>query len=309
MLTRGTIAPFHKEESSGLGHAAARRGEFCRQHLGVATRARGATQRAQTQRNSALLRRRRRDRGPALRLRHFGLIGCCFLGLSCAPALRRGAAPGPSVAAGPRLPALDVHGAASGTEALPGGLTCLLRLGRLRVAHLALERLRHVNTPIALRGPIAGVRYRPTARLPFEGDCRLVLALEAAAPLFKALGIRELGFSNVYRPASRGARRLSRHALGLAIDVHQLQVCGARGCRSLRVDRDYVRGLNDACENPQRPILNQLACRLKRGRYFDRVLTPDTNADHRDHFHLAILSFERRRFSRERWRERPIIVD
>jgi hypothetical protein len=36
------------------------------------------------------------------------------------------------------------------------------------------------------------------------------------------------------------------------------------------------------------PVLNRLACRLSQLRLFQELLTPDSNADHRDHLHLAI---------------------
>jgi hypothetical protein len=34
--------------------------------------------------------------------------------------------------------------------------------------------------------------------------------------------------------------------------------------------------------------LNRLACRFAQLRLFQELLTPDSNADHRDHLHFAI---------------------
>lgn len=186
---------------------------------------------------------------------------------------------------------------------LPGGITCLLRLQQLGIAHDTLPRLAGVITPVEVRGAIGGIEYRPTGRRPLRCDCRLALALHRAAPLLRAHGVQVVYYSNAYRRSPKRGK-LSRHAMGLAIDVHRLRVAGAL----LDVAEDFSKGYADApCEEAPSP-LNAVACELRARSLFDRVLTPDTDAAHRDHLHLAVLSFERRRVPARR-RPYPVIRD
>ena len=77
--------------------------------------------------------------------------------------------------------------------------------------------------------------------------------------------------------------RLSLHAYGLALDVHEVTADG----KSFVVARDFARGLSNGCA-ADAPVLNRLACRFAQLRLFQELLTPDSNADHRDHLHFAI---------------------
>jgi hypothetical protein len=176
------------------------------------------------------------------------------------------------------------------SRSLPGGLSCLIKLDELGIARRSPGELRGVLTPVVVTGPVGSVIYRPMGRRPLLADCRLILALQRATPVLAELGVSEVHYSSAYAYRLMRGGRPSRHAMGLAIDVHRVRVRG----ELLRVKQHYVRGLQDGCA-PGAPVLNQLACVLERGGYFDRVLTPDTNRAHRNHFHLAILSLHRRR--------------
>jgi hypothetical protein len=77
--------------------------------------------------------------------------------------------------------------------------------------------------------------------------------------------------------------RLSLHAYGLALDVHEVIAQG----KSYVVARDFAKGLPNGCAESA-PLLNRLACRLAQLRMFQELLTPDSNADHHDHLHIAI---------------------
>ncbi len=192
------------------------------------------------------------------------------------------------------------------SRTIPGGLTCLLRLRKLGVRHRSLADIYLINTPVELLGPVGGVHYKPTGRARLIVDCRFALALHRAGPFFRALGVPTGYFSNTYRRhRKKSLARVSRHGLGLAMDLHRVRTGDGA---LLRVKRDYDKGLDDACDNPRRPALNRLACLLKRHGVFDVVLTPDTNRAHFNHFHLAIIDFERRRRSR-RYRPHPVIRD
>ncbi|MDQ2644976.1 MAG: extensin family protein [Myxococcota bacterium] len=166
--------------------------------------------------------------------------------------------------------------------ALPGGQECLNRLSARGVQARPLDAKRGVDTPVVIHGPIGGVRFWSTAG-PMVLDCRLALALSEVAPDFSGLGIESVRFSGayVYRTMRKG--RLSLHAYGLAIDVHEVRT--ASGTQTVK--RNFLRGTRESCDTDE-PIPNQLACRLKRRGLFRELLTPDYNADHHDHLHLGI---------------------
>jgi hypothetical protein len=90
-------------------------------------------------------------------------------------------------------------------------------------------------------------------------------------------------FSGAYSYRMAKVGRLSLHAYGLALDVHEVTADG----KSYVVARDFAKGLPNGCAEGA-PLLNRLACRLAQLRLFQELLTPDSNADHHDHLHIAI---------------------
>ncbi len=169
------------------------------------------------------------------------------------------------------------------SEQIPDGDACLAALGQLGVAHRSLDQKRGVRTPIVVNGPIGGLGFWANGQTPLVCDCRLAVALAWSAPELARLGVTGLRFSGawVYRLAKTG--KLSLHAYGLAIDVHELVVQGS----SQSVARDYARGLADGCA-PTAPALNRIACALRRLGLWKEILTPDFDADHHDHLHLGL---------------------
>jgi hypothetical protein len=194
--------------------------------------------------------------------------------------LRFAAAPGvPTYADGrPRpLPAELV------AAEFPGGEACLEGLRGAGVAFQALDDKRGVQTPVTIEGPIGGVRYWTIGAGPMVADCRLALALARIAPELRGLGISAIRFSGAYSYRMARVGRLSLHAYGLALDVHEVTADG----KSYVVANDFRRGLANGCAD-EAPLLNRLACRFSRLRIFQELLTPDSNADHRDHLHVAL---------------------
>jgi hypothetical protein len=177
---------------------------------------------------------------------------------------------------------------------------CLRALEKLRVPFVSLGEVRGVRTPVVVSGPIRGVRLLPRAgRAPLM-DCELARALATMAPTLRKLKVTGLSFSGAYDYRTRrDSSKLSAHAFGLAIDVHALQTTSG----PVDVARDYARNrqrwrdLDD--EDPRSlrrciggadrragRLLRSLACRFKLNDGFRVVLTPDDNADHRDHLHI-----------------------
>ena len=181
------------------------------------------------------------------------------------------------------------------TVSVPGGEACLRKLALAGVEFRSLEEVRGVDTPIQLQGTIGGIRYH-SGFGPMVSDCRFALALATAAPELVALGVSEIHFSGAYSYRTSRVGRLSLHAYGLALDVHEIVVGGRR----LSVERDFARGIGCGGLGP---ALNRVACRLRELGLFRELLTPDYNADHNNHFHLGVPPLGP--LANELWAKRP----
>jgi hypothetical protein len=168
-------------------------------------------------------------------------------------------------------------------DSIPNGEACLRVLAELPVSYEPVEEKPGILTAIRVTGPVAGIRYHSGAGLPFLCDCRLAVALVWSAPLLRQLGVTDVRYSGVYVYRMSRVGRLSMHAYGLAIDLHEFIASGSR----LEVEEAYQTGLADPC-SASAPVLNRLACGFKALGLFKEVLTPDYNADHHDHFHLGL---------------------
>ncbi len=165
------------------------------------------------------------------------------------------------------------------------GKKCLADLRAMGVFHKRAPRKRKVTTPIEVPEMRFGPLFlSPTFRKPpFLMDCRLARGFAQHAALFSALGVAELRFSTIYQyrkvrtRRGRGARgALSRHALGLAMDVFEIQM--ASGER-LVVKDDYWFS----------PTLMKIEMALRATGAFRAILTPSVDpVSHRDHFHFEI---------------------
>lgn len=186
---------------------------------------------------------------------------------------------------------------------------CLQALRNMKVNFRPLPKNRYkgVATPVeVLGGTLGGVRYRGrNVRRRMIMDCRLALALQMAGPLFSANGITTVIHGDFYRwRRVEGSGRLSRHALGLAVDMYYF--VNAKG-RKISVVRDYERNLatRKSCEGFastwQARLLRGLVCDLDYSGLFETVLTPDYDTGHRDHFHVSVFHpLDRKRYRRHR---------
>jgi len=166
---------------------------------------------------------------------------------------------------------------------IPAGQGCLEQLQSAGIAFEVLAERPGVHTPVAVRGPIGGIRYESGDRTPLVCDCRLVVALDRVAPELGSLGVTRVRYSGAYVYRTQRSGRPSLHAAGLAIDVHELGTSESR----IEVLTDYARGAGPSCAGSL-PLPNRLACELGRTGLFEEIITPDDNRDHHDHLHLAI---------------------
>jgi hypothetical protein len=138
-----------------------------------------------------------------------------------------------------------------------------------------------VNTPIVLPTmELDGLRLEPTWRKgPFVMDCHLALSLHEMAPQLRALGVVALRFSTIhdYRHVKRNGRKtniLSRHAIGLAMDVFEVRLADDR---VLKVKNAYA----------DEEVLREVERVFAESDRFRTPLTPGNDPrGHDDHFHL-----------------------
>ncbi|HEY1555440.1 MAG TPA: extensin family protein [Kofleriaceae bacterium] len=160
--------------------------------------------------------------------------------------------------------------------------TCEQRLDELGVAWQPAPREGHVVDPIVVpSGDIGGITYVDVrAKQAPVMDCQLVLALATFAPRLYELGVREVRVASAFRwtkvrVGGKTKDVLSRHALGLALDVESF--VGDDG-REAVVARDY-KSDDELLLGVERAIDDSSLFRM--------VLTPKTDPiSHRDHFHV-----------------------
>jgi hypothetical protein len=169
----------------------------------------------------------------------------------------------------------------SAASPVVGGAACLAELATRDVRFERSGPILGVATPVVVKGPIGGVRFYTHEKKPFVLDCRLALALCEIAPDLRDLGISEARYSGAYVYRTSHPGRMSLHAYGLAIDLHEFKVNG----EALLVKKAFERGRG--CSSGL-PLLNQLACRVGKRRLFHEHIGPDDNAAHHDHFHFGL---------------------
>lgn len=162
------------------------------------------------------------------------------------------------------------------------GSRCLTRLDAGKVTYQRDQATKKVATPILLTdrsiGGIALVPLRVQRR--YTLDCHLAAALAAVAPDLRALGVRALHYRTMHelrtvRRGGRSLKTLSRHALGLALDVFEVAFDDGR---VLRVKGDWRR---------HGRLLPRVAAVFTRSADFRNPLTPANDpADHGDHLHI-----------------------
>jgi hypothetical protein len=168
---------------------------------------------------------------------------------------------------------------------IPGGSACLEMLDGFHLLYSRLDHVKGIKTPVSVKTPIGGIRYRSWGKRPLVADCRFVVALEWIAPVLKQIGVTEVRYIGTYSYRMARVGRLSLHAYGLAIDIEGMVADG----RMHKVSKAFTRGMGSAGCSPAAPVLDQVGCRVKAMGLFREVLTPDSNADHASHFHFGVL--------------------
>ncbi len=115
---------------------------------------------------------------------------------------------------------------------------------------------------------------------PFVIDCQLARMLARVGPSLWNLGVREVTFGSTYRNTrvrflGHVGKALSRHALGLAMDVVSFT---DQDGRVVKVETEYAK---------QNPLLLAIEDLIDHDKDFRILLTPKNDPiSHHDHFHL-----------------------
>lgn len=182
---------------------------------------------------------------------------------------------------------------------------CEAELARRAVPFVRGEPTEGVLAPVRLRGPLHGVSIH-TERSPKEReksiyeifDCRLVLALDDFSEQLARRDVVEMIHFNAYRPKSQHgctARYWGlQHCAALAVDVGKLK---RRDGSVLDVLRDFhgsiglatcAKGVGPAPATPVAAELWSVVCDAAHRALFHVMLTPNYNAEHKNHFHLEV---------------------
>lgn len=163
------------------------------------------------------------------------------------------------------------------------GTRCLARLDAAGVVHRPSKSpIKKIATAIEVPGmTIAGITLVPLRGVaPFPMDCHLAAAIADVAPALRALGVRSLNFRTLhkYRPVrkrGKSMRFLSRHAIGLAVDVFEV---GFDDGETLPVKSHW---------SAAGRRLAGVAAVFEQADVFRTPLTPANDPrDHDDHLHL-----------------------
>jgi hypothetical protein len=165
---------------------------------------------------------------------------------------------------------------------LDAEVACERSLAAAGVAWHRATREGHIVDALTLDdAALGGITYTPVfGKGPYKLDCQLALALVTIAPELAAAGVREVRFGSIYRwskvrVGGKTKNALSRHALGLAMDV--VSFVDATG-REARVARDYP---------ADDPLLLEVERTINASSAFRLVLTPKNDPiSHKDHFHI-----------------------
>jgi hypothetical protein len=165
---------------------------------------------------------------------------------------------------------------------IEAGVQCEAKLDELGVAWKSAKHEGRLVDPIALVDTtLGGIEYTPVydKTLPVM-DCQLALALATFGPKLYELGVRQVRVGSIYRftkvrVGGKTLDMLSRHALGLAMDV--VSFVDDAG-REAVVGKDYKAGDE---------LLISIEHAIDDTGAFRTVLTPANDPiSHADHFHI-----------------------
>ena len=175
---------------------------------------------------------------------------------------------------------------------------CPDRLARLGVGFSTGPPRLGVSDPVTVRLPLNGVSYfkpgSPEPEASLFTDCSLALALHAMAETLRARAVTSVVHLGVYEYRCIGGTdpcELSQHAHATAIDLHEFRAADGQ---TYNVETDWTINPSpgSTCSipvlGPKDALLHELVCAWAATGLFNIILTPNFNAEHRNHFHLDL---------------------
>jgi hypothetical protein len=162
------------------------------------------------------------------------------------------------------------------------GTSCLAKLDAADVTYVRGKPTPKIATPIVLPDmTLAGIVLVPLkGKGIYPMDCHLAAAIVEVAPTLRALGVASLRFRSLHsyrtvRKKNKKTRILSRHAIGLAMDL--FEVSFADGATLVVEEHWSAPDLR----------LAQVAAAFDGSDFFRTPLTPANDPhDHADHVHI-----------------------
>jgi len=175
---------------------------------------------------------------------------------------------------------------------------CEAELRRRGAPFVRAEDTAGVRAPVRLGGPLHGVSihsmFPPAQRARAKAellDCRLAVALDDFAASLAARRFVEVVVLSAYRTKAEYGCTVKypgeQHCAALAIDVASFT---KQDGTKLVVERDFhgkIGMLTCGTGQPPKNELWDIACSAA-GRHFHVVLTPNWNAEHKNHLHLEL---------------------
>ncbi|MBZ0121390.1 MAG: extensin family protein [Sandaracinaceae bacterium] len=182
----------------------------------------------------------------------------------------------------------------------PGDTSCHAMLDALGLDWAPAGATRGIADPVRVQPTIDGVSFRYTSSASATAmlmDCELGVRLHQLAQILHRYDIVEVEHIGIYNYRCIGGGdpdvdgcTPSMHAYAQAIDLHAF--LAANGTHYDTVEDWAITTRADPCpiasSSDQDRVLKEIACAMYEERVFEIILTPNYNADHRNHFHVDL---------------------
>lgn len=182
---------------------------------------------------------------------------------------------------------------------------CLAELRRQGVPYQPAPPRRLIWLPVRITGPIHGLTYKALyTRAPPLVDCQFALGLARAARVLHRFGVVRVLYTSTWRPAPRRSwRRVGHHPQGMAMDINELVLRDGTRLNILKQWERLYGGPGKCVGHPRTHAgarLRRMLCALERAHIFLRIISPDSDFGHRNHWHLSGARLGEA-FVRQRW--------
>jgi hypothetical protein len=183
-----------------------------------------------------------------------------------------------------------------------GTLTCRQILDGVGQKYTVGPMNKGVKDPITVTLPIRGLNFfaygGTKAQTALFMDCSLAVALHKLAGALQPKGIVALEHIGIYNYRCIGGGNPdtdnctpSMHAQARGIDIHELRDMAGTTYNvetDWIIDPDAEKTCSAKTANVKDALLHEVACNWNALAIFNIILTPNYNADHRNHFHVDL---------------------